>query len=296
MTNASLAAILALGSSLCFATASVAFARFSREISSVWMNTFKAIVCFIALGLCLLLTATWDELPTPSALALFSSGALGLGVGDLFLLAAFARIGASRTLLLFGFQPVILGVGAAFLFGQPLQAGQAVAILFFMLCLFILSFERYKLDGHWEIKGLIFALTGVLLDNSGVLMTRWAFDHATNLDPFQANFFRVGGALIFFAAFALIRPFPLVKPFLNLHIKDRTLVILASLGGTFLSLGLYLNALKIGHLASISAIVLSGPIFSAILECVLQRKAPSRSLVLAFGCLFVGMTLILRMG
>jgi drug/metabolite transporter (DMT)-like permease len=258
------------------------------------MNTYKALICLIALALTLLLTATWDPVLKGPAMALMGSGALGLGIGDLFLLAAFARIGASRTLLLFGFQPVILGIGAALLFGQPLEGHQALAIFFFMLCLFILSFERYKIDGHWEIKGLLFALAGVLLDNSGILLTRWAFDHGSNLDPFQANFFRTCGALIFFGAFALIRPFSLTKPLIAMRWKDRSLVTLAALGGTYLSLSLYLNALKVGHLASISAIVLTGPIFSATLECILQRKAPSRPLILAFGCLFLGMFLILR--
>src|SRR5688572_5411471 len=133
-----MAPILALGSSLCFATASVVFARFTRETSSAWMNTYKALICLLALALTLLLTSTWNPVAQGPMAALLASGALGLGIGDLFLLLAFARIGASRTLLLFGFQPVILGVGASFLFGQPVEPRQALSIFFFMLCLFIL--------------------------------------------------------------------------------------------------------------------------------------------------------------
>lgn len=292
MTRETTALLAAAAASLCFSSASVLFARYTRLLSSVWMNTVKALVCWTALAVTVLLFGLWS-VPAPASITgLAISGALGLGIGDLFLLSAFARLGASRTLMLFGFQPVLVGVGAALLFHQPVEPARAMGILFFILCLFLLSFERYKKDGHWELTGLLFALLGVVLDNVGVLMTRWSFEQSPELNPFTANLFRTSGALAVFALYSLFRPLGLREGFTRLPRTDRGLVVLASFCGSFLSLGFYLHAVKTGHLASISGLTLSGPLFAALIECLIQKKWPSPYLIAGLSCLFAGMGLV----
>lgn len=292
LTMQNLALLAAFGSALSFSTASVAFTRFSREISSAWMNVVKAGVCWIAVSLVLLLSARTALPPAPSLGAFLGSGALGLGIGDLFLLAAFARIGASRTLMVFGFQPLLIGVASAALFGQSIGGARWIAIGFFMACLFLVSFERYRRDGHWELRGLAFALTGVVLDNTGVLLTRWGFDLDPATDPMTANWIRTSGALLVFFTWSFVRPINVRRGFAALAPRARGLAVLASLGGTFLSLSLYMFAVKNGHLASISAIVLSGPVLAATVESITQKKPPSRFLLGALVCLFAGMGVV----
>lgn len=287
-----LALVAAFGSSLSFSTASVVFARFSREISSPWMNTMKASVAAVAFAIVLLLSGTWVPLDQRSGLALLTSGAIGLGIGDLFLLSAYARIGVSRTLMVFSFQPLLIGFASALIFGQDVGTARAIAILFFIACLFLLSFERYRSEGHWEIRGLVFALIGVGLDNSGVILSRWAFDQSQVLEPQQANLVRIAGALAVFAVFSLVKPIGLVKHFIALKPRDRALALGAPLVGTFLSLSLYLFAVKNGHLATVSAIVLSGPVLAALIESIVQKKPPSRYLIGGLLCLFLGMGLV----
>lgn len=290
---ATTAILLAFAASCCFSTASIVFARFSKQISSAWMNNVKVAVCWMAICATLLFTATWTSASAFSIAALFISGAIGLGIGDIFLLRGFARMGASRTILVFGFQPVVMAIAGSFLFGQPLEWTHAAAIFFFLLCLFVLSLERYKSEGHWEIKGLLFALAGVLLDNVGVLLTRWSFDLSPSLDPLQANLYRCSGALIIFGLIAFIQPIQLVSQFRALSRRDQALAIGASFFGTFLSLSFYLSALKFGHLGTLSALVLTGPLISGLLECWLQRKWPSKYLLFGFVCLIAGMILAL---
>ncbi|MBX2986956.1 MAG: DMT family transporter [Bdellovibrionaceae bacterium] len=285
--------LFASGASFSFATASVVYARFSQKISPLWMNSTKALVCWLALALTLLLTSTWIWPEQRSLYGLLGSGALGLALGDLFLLGAFARIGASRTLMVFGFQPLIMTIAGALLFGQPLHGAQGLGILFFMACLFFLSFERYRDEGRWEWQGLVFALIGVLMDNAGILLTRWSFDLSPALEATQANFLRATGALMFFALLSRLRPIGLIRHFRALNAQERGTVLFASLAGTFLSLSLYLQALKVGHLASLSAIVLTGPFYSGAIECWVRKKAPSRFLVASFVCLLAGMSLVL---
>lgn len=283
---------MALGASLTFASASVFFARYSRRLSSLWMNTVKALVCGVAISLTLSIAGIWDPFPREALYGLLASGALGLGIGDLFLLGAFSRMGASRSLLIFGFQPLIMAVAGAVFFQQALLWSQGLALVFFIFCLVTLSLERYRIDGHWEIKGLLFAFIGVLLDNGGVLLTRASFDLAPELNPLQANLFRVAGALGVYFILSFFTPLRLVDGFKALPAKDRVLAVGAGLVGTFLSLSFYLGALKHGHLAVISGIVLTGPLFSALLESLLQRKRPSNYQIVAFVCLISGMGLV----
>jgi drug/metabolite transporter (DMT)-like permease len=256
------------------------------------MNYFKTTMLFLCLTVCVVFvdwqTVSWDVTG-----ALVLSGMLGLGLGDLFLLAAYARMGAGRTLILFGFQPLILGVSSWYLFSQPLSSYKLVAVLFFLLCLYLFSLEKFKENGHWEITGLVAALLGVLFDNTGILLTRWSFDTAPGMGVIQVNFIRVCGAVVFFLTLSPFLKPGLVKNFLALRPKDRGSIMFASIAGTFVSLVLYLSAVRVAHLASLSAMGVFGPLYSTTLECWLDRKAPSRYLLLAMASFVIGFAILL---
>lgn len=293
MNNETLSYILALSATLCFSTSSLVFAEYSKRVSVLWMNTFKALIALIALVITIPLFASW-HLPAPWAVAGFMlSGFIGLNIGDLFLLRAFTHIGVSRTLILFGFQPLLIGVGAYLLFDQPLNPTRFIAVVFLILCLFTFSYERYKIEKRWELKGLLFALAGVSLDACGVLITRASFGMGSEITPIESHFYRCLGALIGFAVIAKWQPIHLLQGFRQWSPKIKTLIVAAALGGTYLSLLLYLTAIQIGHLASLAGIAITGPMFAAALESVLHRKAPSRYLMVAFGFFCIGFYILL---
>ena len=79
---------LALGANLCFAIASQIFTYFSRVISAIWMNCFKALIALFAFGAYLFITQSWVGADLYSGGLLFLSGFLGLAIGDVFLLKA----------------------------------------------------------------------------------------------------------------------------------------------------------------------------------------------------------------
>jgi len=285
----------ATAASISFSTASLVVAHYARNVSFVWMNFFKAVVCFVLMSLTLAVTAAWNSVDTSAIAALMISGMIGLGIGDLFLLQAYARIGAGRTLILFGFQPLFIGAAASYLFNQPFGIYRLVSIIFFLICLFLFSYEKFKEHGHWEIIGLVAALLGVMFDNTGVLLTRWAFDSQPQLLPLQANFIRCGGAILFFIFFSPFLKAQLFKRFKSLETKDRWYVTIAAAAGTYMSLMLYLNAIRIGHLASLSAIGVCGPLFSTSLECIVDRKWPSIYLWLSLLSFLIGFTILLSL-
>jgi drug/metabolite transporter (DMT)-like permease len=294
MSNDHLSLFYALGATLSFASASIVYAAYSKRVSVLWMNCFKSFVAFIALAITIPIFSGWHP---PSSLALAGfilSGLIGLNIGDLFLLSAFTRLGVARTLILFGFQPLLVGVAAYFLFGQALNPQRFLAVIFLIACLFIFSFERYRTERRWEISGLFHALMGVVLDTCGILITRASFANSPSVTPLEGHFFRCFGALIGFAVLAQIKPIGLFKNFQVFPVKNRLILIAAALGGTYLSLFFYLTAVKIGNLASIAGIAITGPMFATLLELVVNRRAPNRYLIAAMACFSVGFYILIR--
>ena len=280
--NENLALFFALGATLSFSGSSLVYAEFSKRVSVLWMNTFKASVAFVALLVTIPLFWGWHSVSLPSFLSFLASGLLGLNLGDLFLLSAFTRIGPARTLILFGFQPVITGTLAYLFLGQTFNPHKLIAVFFMICCLFIFSLERFRQNRQWEIGGLLFALIGVSLDSCGVMLSRLGFDLSPQVVPPEGHFYRCVGALLGFAVIAFFRPIGLKENFQRFQTRDRGLLVMASLGGTYLSLLLYLSAVRIGHLASIAGISITGPMFATLLESLVHRRAPSRYLYIAF--------------
>jgi drug/metabolite transporter (DMT)-like permease len=194
--------------------------------------------------------------------------------------------------MLFGLQPMILGIAGIFLFGQKLPIESLIALIFLFGCLFTFSFESFKQHGEWKVKGLIIGIIAISLDASGVLLTRWAFDRSPWIDPIEGNFFRCLGASTGFLVLNLFKPLRITDLWLDLSKKSRWVIVFASLSGTFLSLLLYLSAVRIGHLATVSGIAITGPLFAGIIECLTQRRWPSRYLIMSFLLFAVGFSIL----
>jgi drug/metabolite transporter (DMT)-like permease len=280
---------LVIGANLCFSSSTLVYAHYSKKISVEWMNSFKAL--FATTGFLILSYFLFDltVVDQKSYLLLFISGLFGLCLADMLMLKAFTILGASRTLVLFSFQPIILGIAGYTLFGQSLSLNRLVAVLFMLVSLIVFLTERKNETGKWSLAGFVEAFFAVSLDAIGVILTRMAFEHVPQMHPIVGNFYRGTGALFGFLIvhlfFIRINVF---KNFIQLNPKDKKFVLLGSFGGTFLSLILYLSALKYAHLASISALSITGPIFAASLECLIHKKKPSLYLMIAFFFFILG--------
>jgi drug/metabolite transporter (DMT)-like permease len=195
-------------------------------------------------------------------------------------------LGPGRALVLYSFDPLIVGLYGFFFLGQIFTANQTLAVFCMIICVFIFMFERNKMTGSWDLKSFFWAFLGICLDAFGVMMTRTSYEMNPDLETFQVNVIRCVGAIV---GFILIAPksYPVVfKDVLNLSKRDLTMLIGASIAGTFLSLTLYLTALKYAHVGTLTAISITGPVWVAILESIYFRRLPSRYLVMAF-CFFL---------
>jgi len=284
----------ALSANLSYAVGVQFLARYARSISSMWMNCFKALFACAAFLLWVLLVEGFHPIDPRAAGAFALSGALGLGLADAFSLKAFAVMGPGRTLLLYGFQPLLLGVlGPAWL-GQEADPRRWTAIGFFIACLAVFSVESWKRSGRWEPRALLYALSGLCLDTCGLIITRLSFDHSPGITTMEGNLYRGLGAVLFMGVVSRIRPFDFRGRWRSLRLRDRLWVSLGSFLATFLALAFYLQAVRQGHLATISAIGITGVMLAAGLECGLERRAPSKYLVAAFALFLGGMAVLLR--
>ncbi len=289
---------MALLGNIIFALASIFFTEFSRRRSVLWLNTFKALIALVAFALTVfLLRLAWPTSPLIYVCSL-ASGAMGLMIGDLFLLSAFTRIGPARTLMIFGFTPIILGLASRWLFNQDFPLYKLFAVLCLFVCVLSFSLEKFRTDGHWEWRGLLFAFAGVFLDACGLLLNKAAFQIGTEsgneVHPAMVNTLRCVGAMAVYPIVSLVlrNRLSLFTGFRTLATKDRVQVVVASFCGTYLSLLLYLSAVKFGHLASVSAVAMTSPVFAGLFECWRLKVLPNRYLLTGLFFFLIGLGIL----
>lgn len=289
------AVLLAVCANIAFSTASLYYARFSEKYSAEWMNFYKAVIATIGFAIIVAILGFSTSVNNTSYLLLVISGCSGLFIGDIFLLKAMARIGAGRTLMLFGFSPLVLGVSAYFLFNQEFNVTKLFAILCLIGCLWSFALENFKKSGHWEVKGLLYALIGVLMDCFGIILTRQSFEISPDMTAFQANVVRAFATVVGFTGMAMI-PYFKFSPrtyWKKMDPKDIGTITIISFLGTCVSLGFYLNAIKMGHLATVSAIAVTSPLFATLLEIVTGRKKPNRYLLSGLAFFIFGFVILI---
>lgn len=272
----------ALAANIVFAASSASFAEFSRVLSPMFVNLYKALWALIAFSLFCALAVSWTPVASSSALAFIISGAVGLMIGDYFMLRSMAELGAARMLMIFGIEPFLLALGGYLLLQQKMYTSQFLGVVSMIVCLFLFSLEKFKATGHWSAKGILFGVIAIILDASGLLLTRYAFDQTAGLHVAQANLIRCMGALIaFIFSHFFFQRISIAKELRTLSRKDQVKVTVASISGTFISLFLYLTAVSKGNLAQVSSIAVTGPLFAAIYEHVRDRRWPTVHFVTA---------------
>lgn len=283
--------VLALTANLFFSTASLVFSLYAKKFSPWWINQLKVAIAIVLFGAATLYTGHVAISPMATGF-LMLSGFLGLCLGDLLLFRAYATLGAGRSLVLFSFQPLLLGLYGYFFLSQVFNTAQLFSVLCMMACLGVFLLERNKLTGRWDLQSFLWAFGGIALDAIGVMLTRQAFEFTPEIQSMQVNFIRCAGALI---GFLVIRPQGIVavaRDILSMKKRESALVVIACVCGTFISLSLYLTALKYAHVASLTAVAITGPVWVSLLECLWEKKLPNRYLTAAFMFFVLGFYLM----
>jgi len=295
--------LLALGATLGFALGSQGFTHYSRKISPEWMNCFKSLAALLMFGLAILAVCLWQQVGILQLIKsitgyqytlILISGFIGLGYGDVLLLKAFKEMGPGRTMLLFAFQPLIVGYMAYLAFDQKVNTQKLYAIIFFLICVFIFAYENKSKNGHWGMASILTALGGTSLDSIATILNRTAYNSNPGINGMHISFLRCFGALIFFLIYTRFRPIHFLTHYKGQPKKDKTIIIGSCFIGTFFALWCYMQAQKNANLATLSSMAITGVIFSAVFECIIEKKWPSKFLITAFAFFFVGMYFVLN--
>jgi drug/metabolite transporter (DMT)-like permease len=277
---------LAIGANLAYSTASMIFSVYAKRFSSMWINQVKVLTAFIAFLIAMFFAEKFVSLQPATIGYLVLSGFAGLCLGDIFLFRAFTTLGPARSLVLYSFQPLMLGIYGYFFLHQIFTVNQTLSVLCMIVCIFIFMLERNKTTGSWDMKSFIWAFLGISLDAIGVMLTREAFESNVELQTFQVNVIRCIGAL---AGFLMISPksyITVAKDMIALRKREILLVLGSAICGCFISLTMYLAALKYAHVGTLTAIAITGPVWVSLLECLYHRRLPNLYLVVAF-CFFL---------
>jgi drug/metabolite transporter (DMT)-like permease len=283
---------LAIGANLSFSTASMVFSIYARRFSSMWINQVKVIIAFVAFALAMLFSQKMITIGAYPTLLLLLSGLSGLCIGDIFLFRSFATLGAGRSLVLYSFQPLMLGIYGYFFLNQLFSVNQTLAVICMIICIFIFMLERNRSTGSWDLKSFTWAFLGISLDALGIMLTRSAYEAEPNLETFQVNVIRCLGALV---GFLLISPksyLTVVKDFAALRKREMSLLLASGIFGCFLSLTMYLAALKYAHVGTLTSIAITGPVWVSMLECIYYRRFPNFFLLGAFTFFLTGFYLM----
>lgn len=284
--------VLCLTANILFAFSTLTYTRFARTQGILWMNLSKSVVALGCSFIFLTLTANWTQTPSLKVVPFFLSGLIGLGLGDLFLVSAFARIGSARTMVLWGFQPVFVGLGAYLLFNETFEPKRLFAVILLISCLLTFSFEGFKKQGKWEFRGLIFAMSGIFLDAVGWFFTKYGYEINFRVVPMEGHFYRCLGAVVGFLILKQFFRFSFFKKYSKLSSYDKTMVFVSSFFGTFLAIFLGLVAMQVGHLPSLAAVSVTTPLITALIEHVQLRKWPNGIFLFALLQFLVGFYLL----
>ena len=284
---------MAIGANLTYSSASMVFSIYARRFSSMWINQIKVSVAFLAFLTALALGGEIVAISATEITLLLLSGFVGLCAGDIFLYRAFTTLGPARSLVLYSFQPLLLGLYGYFFLNQFFSINQTLAVICMIVCIFIFMLERNKLTGAWDLRSFTWAFLGICLDAIGVMLTREAYELNSGLETFQVNVIRCSGALI---GFFLISPrsyLDAARDVWALRKREITLIVGAAICGCFISLTLYLAALKHAHVGTLTAIAITGPVWVSLLECLYHKRLPNFYLIGAFAFFLTGFYLMI---
>ncbi len=284
--------LLAFGANFIFAFSATLFTDFSREVSGKWINSFKlciAFICFTLTAFVLQKTPVWSIAPY-----FLLSGALGLFCADHFLCTAFAKLGSARTLMIFSFSPLFVATWSYFLFDEEPSYSKLIAIFFFIACVFTLSIEKFRKEGHWEIPGLLMALFGIVLDGLGNVTTRYALNINPHESVMNVCALRSLGAFLGFLLFQPILKTRLITDFKKLSRRKKTTVLIASTLGTYISLTFWISAVKIGNLTSLIALSGTTPLLAGTFEIAMGKTKATPYLAYAFVLFLMGFYFLIK--
>lgn len=192
--------IAALLTSFFFSITAVIFTLASRQVGSMITNRVRLVLALLYL---LLINLVLFGQPLPIGAGnsrwfwLALSGIIGLALGDMFLFAAYERIGARMGMLMMSLAPIIGAVIAWVFFGETLRVGQIAGIALTLAGIAWVVVTRptdETIHPRASRLGILFGLLAATGQAVGLVLSKLGM--SGDFSPFAGNVIRMLAATI----------------------------------------------------------------------------------------------------
>lgn len=237
----------------------------SFEIAAKKVGTYSLNI--IRLGFAFVLLAAFSYfrrgliLPTDASLHAWTwlslSGIIGFVLGDMFLFASFAMIGARISMLIMTLVPPFAAIMSWFLLGETMSlmalSGMFLVVGGISISLWSRQSQGEKMKLNYPLKGILFAVLGAIGQAGGLILSKFGM---IDYDPFAATQIRIMAG---FFGFAIIITILKRWKFVKATFSNKPAMVGISIGsffGPFLGVSFSLVAIQYTN-AGIAATLMS---------------------------------------
>lgn len=183
---------------LCWSLGSLYTSRAAKYYGSSRTNRWRLTLASVLLGTWIIAAGSMPSDPTLWSWLIFS-GVIGLGVGDLFMMAGYRLVGAKiSALLLLCLSTPIAGVMEGWIYGNALRSEQLILVTTILAGVALVVWPT-KRSGPIVWAGIAAGLMGALGQGVSTVVSRIAYAEAGNveIDGISAAWIRILGGTAF---------------------------------------------------------------------------------------------------
>lgn len=275
--------VAALGAAFLWAASSLVYTLLGQRIAPLQLNLLKGLIAIALIGLTLILgrqsVPTLDFIPV---IFLLISGVIGIGLGDTAYFSALNHLGARRTLLLETLAPPMTAVLALFFLGETLKPGAWCGIFFTIIGVAWVITERTPalvISDRNPTQGIIWAILAAIAQSSGAVLSRAALVQS-DLSSLWSTLLRlIGGTIIVMILLPMSGQQDTRSPQLVWSVRLLGVLILTSLGSTYLGIWLQQTGLKFAPAGIAQTLTATSPLFVLPLAFWIGEKISIRAVL-----------------
>ncbi len=277
--------ISALAAALVWALATWIYSQFSHQFSAMQLNIVKGVIAsammFAIIPFMPLPERGW-VIESEHILILAFSGVIGIAIGDSAYFAALKRLGANKTLLLESLAPPLSGVLALIVLEAELSVKSWLGVVITTAAVAFVVFRPSRYEPKVSKVGIGFGILASICQASGVVISHYALV-AGDIPPLWGAFIRLSiGVLVVILVIQFFEPAPfsdIKKHWNGMISKQKGMLFMAILVGTFLALWLQQIALKNSNPAIAQTLIATSPLFILLIYAWRGEKVSSISVI-----------------
>jgi len=192
--------ISALSAAILWSFSSFLFTLLSIRIGTLQLNLWRLVSALILIYITILIADIQINLSGMQYFLLFSSGIVGLVLGDTFLFASFKRIGPRTSMLIMSFNPAIAAVVAYFVLQEKISGWGIFGMLLTLTGIVFVIIQKNDVNTGFKISvlGIVFAFLAAFGQGIGLILAKMA--HAEGeINSLVATLIRIVSAIVILA-------------------------------------------------------------------------------------------------